>query len=71
MRPPAVVETKAPTSRLNLASTVCMWLSVVAFLGAGTFVAMSGLQTLDGFQNRGASQPTATVGDPKAKGKSK
>jgi len=68
---PVSVETKAPGSSLAMASALCMWLSVVAFLGAGSFVAVSGLAMLGEFQNRGVAQPPATVGEPKGKAKSK
>jgi hypothetical protein len=69
---PVSVEAKPAGSSLALASAACLWLSVVAFLGAGAFVAVSGMTTLDGFQNRGAQQqPTSTVGDQKAKQKAR
>jgi len=68
---PVSVETKSSGSSLAIASAACLWLSVVAFLGAGAFVAVSGMTTLSEFQNRGTSQPTATVGEPKGKQKAR
>lgn len=70
MRPAPAAEAKPPRSNLAIASMACMWLSVVAFLGAGAFVAVSGIDTLSEFQNRSTQQqPTATVGEQKAKAK--
>jgi hypothetical protein len=68
---PVSVEAKPAGSSLALASAACLWLSVAAFLGAGAFVAVSGMTALDGFQNRGMSPPTATVGEQKGKQKTK
>lgn len=68
---PVSVETKAPGSGLAMASALCMWLSVVAFLGAGSFVAVSGLTMLGEFRNLGVAQPPATVGEPKGKAKAR
>ncbi|MEX0591225.1 MAG: hypothetical protein WD207_09065 [Xanthobacteraceae bacterium] len=53
-------------------SIVCLWLSVVAFLGAGSFVAATGITTLAEVQSQKATGRPGGAADPRAaKGKSK
>jgi hypothetical protein len=53
------------------ASAVCMWLSVATFVGAGGYVAWSGIATLSELQAQKAGPRPAPAGDPRVKGKLK
>jgi len=52
-----------------IAAAVCLWLSVLAFLGAGSYVAWTGIATLSGLQDQTASTRPAAPADTKAKSK--
>jgi hypothetical protein len=51
-------------------SIVCMWLSVAAFLGAGSYVAVSGIATVSNVQAQKAAVRPTGVAEPKG-GKTK
>ncbi|MCC6947173.1 MAG: hypothetical protein IT539_05325 [Bradyrhizobiaceae bacterium] len=54
-----------------ITAAVCMWLSVLTFLGAGSYVAWTGIATLSDLQAPTASARPAAPADAKAKAKAK
>ncbi|HEY7458150.1 MAG TPA: hypothetical protein VH765_05290 [Xanthobacteraceae bacterium] len=58
----------APT--VCCASVVCMWLSTATFVGAGTYVAVSGISTVSDVQKQKSSSRPGGAAEPKG-GKAK
>jgi hypothetical protein len=58
-----------PAPAVCIASALCMWLSLLAFVGTGGYVAWTGVATLGEVGQKGTPRPAA--GEPKAKTKTR